>query len=82
MFIKNKSEENKSSSKIFYITIKYCDNTKEKNINIDKELIAINYLNEAYFKIKETLSRCGNIIYDINSKEEVKKIFFDFFKKK
>ena len=38
----------------------------------------INNLNEAFFKIKETLSRCGNTIYDINSKKEVENIFNSF----
>ena len=42
----------------------------------------INYLNEAFFKIKETLSRCGNTVYDIYSKEEVEDIFNSFINHK
>ncbi len=77
-FIKSKNEENKSSSKNFYIVIKYDfeTNSKEEKLN---QNIAINYLNECYFKIKETLSRCGNIIYDINSKKESEQILISFF---
>ena len=30
-------------------------------------------------KIKESLSRCGNLIYDINSKEECEEILSNFF---
>ena len=44
-------------------------------------MFAINYLNEAYFKIKDTLSRCGNIIYNVNTKDETEEILFDFFEK-
>ncbi len=80
-FIKEKTEENKSSSKNFFIIIKYIlDTTKKENADIKtNENIAINFLNESYFKIKESLSRCGNIIYDINSKRESEKILISFF---
>jgi hypothetical protein len=80
-FIKRKNEENKSSSKNFYMIIKYSVENNEKSIeekNIN-ENIAINYLNESFFKVKETLSRCGNIVYDINSKQESEKILNSFF---
>lgn len=80
-FIKEKTEENKSSSKNFFIIIKYIlDTAKKENADIKtNENIAINFLNESYFKIKESLSRCGNIIYDINSKIESEKILISFF---
>ena len=83
-FIKNKNEENKSSSKNFFIIIKYKADLSENNTENDKilENIAINYLNECYFKIKDSLSRCGNIIYDINSKKEVEEILLSFFNSK
>ena len=35
-------------------------------------------LNEKYFKIKECLARCGNIVLECN-KEETKNILFSFF---
>lgn len=80
-FIRQKNEENKSSSKNFYIILKYdleatAKDTEEKEI---KENIAINYLSECFFKIKESLSRCGNIVYDVNSKKELEKILISFF---
>ena len=75
-FIKNKNEENKSSSKNFYIIVKY---KLESSENYTNENIAINYLNESFFKIKESLSRCGNIVYDINSKKETEKVLNSFF---
>lgn len=83
-FIKNKNEENKSSSKNFYIVASYNIENQNKEQESDKflENIAINYLNECYFKIKDSLSRCGNIIYDINSKKDVENILLSFFDSK
>ena len=59
--------------KNFYIILKY--ENKEK---INYEESAIEDLNQKYFKIKELLSRCGNLISDINNKKEIKKILFSF----
>ncbi len=72
-YINNLNNENKSSSKNFYILIKYINekNTEENIIN--------NILNEKYFKIKECLSRCGNNVSDINDKDEIKSIFNSFY---
>ncbi len=75
-FIQDKNEENKSSSKNFYIIIKYNLEASENYVN---ENIAINFLNESFFKVKESLSRCGNIVYDVNSKKETEKILNSFF---
>lgn len=72
-YIKRKNEENKAASKNFYIIISY-----ENIDNKDKSHI-ISYLNECYFKIKETLSRCGNLVYDCNMKDEVEQILSTFF---
>ena len=58
-FIKTLNQEKKSSSKNFYIILKYKNNDKD-------------------FKIKDCLSRCGNIILDINNKKESKNILFSF----
>ena len=69
----------KSAIKNYYILIK----KQQKNIEINKieniEEIIFEELNEYFFKIKETLSRCGNIVLDINKKELCKKILFSFF---
>lgn len=80
-YIKNKNEENKSSSKTFYIIVNY-DAENQGKEDDDKKLVenlANNYLSECYFKIKDSLSRCGNIIYDVNSKKESEIILSSFF---
>ena len=69
------NSENKSSSKNFYIIIK---KYSEKNdIDLIKE-----ELNNNYLKIKECLLRCGNIVYNIETKKELKEILFNFFNTK
>ena len=61
-----------SSIKNFYIIISNNDKERsEENVFQD--------LNEKYFKIKECLFRCGNLVQDLNSKDVVKSLFNDFF---
>ena len=67
-FIQKFNSIKNSSSKNFYIII------SEEKINQNEENI-FQSLNEKYFKIKECLFRCGNIIQEINSKKEIKKLF-------
>ena len=67
-FIQNFNSIKNSSSKNFYIII----SEEEKNQN---ENNIFQSLNEKYFKIKECLFRCGNIVQDINSKKEIKELF-------
>ena len=43
------------------------------------ENIVFDELNDDYLKIKDTLSRCGNIVIDINNKDTCKNILFSFF---
>ena len=69
-FINEKNNKNKSASKNIYLIIK--NNFANLEENIFQEL------NEKYFKIKECLSRCGNIVSECN-KEELKNILFSFF---
>ena len=71
-FIQKNNREKKSSSKNFYIVIK-----KSNRENIDEETI-IQELNDKYFKMKECLSRCGNIAYEYDTKEEIVKIYSSF----
>lgn len=80
-FLNKKNEENKSSSKNFYIILKYeiKPNLKSEDERKIAENIAINYLNECFFKVKESLSRCGNSVFDINSKKESENILISFF---
>lgn len=72
-FIKEKNKEKLSSSKNFYIVISYkkLPENNEEKIIID--------LKEKYFKIKDSLSRCGNSINEIKDKKEIKNIINSFF---
>ena len=67
-FIQKFNSIKNSSSKNFYIII----SEEEKNQN---ENNIFQNLNEKYFKIKECLFRCGNIVQEINSKTEIKELF-------
>ena len=42
------------------------------------KIIGVGKLKEKYFKIKECLSRCGNSVFEINSKEEARKVISSF----
>ena len=90
--IKNISEEyinylnqlnidKKSATKNFYIIIKkekkILNNNNENFENMEK--IIFEELNDNYLKIKETISRCGNLVVDINDKDLCKNILFSFF---
>lgn len=75
-FIKEKNKEKLASSKNFYILIKSQKEIEKQENEIVKEL------NEKYFKIKDSLSRCGNVVYEIKDKEEIQEIVNSFFKEK
>ena len=75
-FIQKINQEKKSSSKNFYIIIK--EDSKQNNLDSNIEEIILEQLNEKYFKIKECLSRCGNTVFELNEKEETKKVLFSF----
>ena len=78
-YIKNLNNNNKSSSKNYYII----NNYKNKNNEIiDQISYASEDLNNKYFKIKECLSRCGNIAIDVKEKNQIKNILFSFFNKR
>ena len=53
------------------------NNNIDKNINYEN--IIFDELNEKYLKIKDTLSRCGNVVLNINNKNQIKNILFSFF---
>lgn len=78
-YIKQLNFNKKSSSKNFYIIIKYINQNNEIN---DIENHAIQELNDKYFKIKDCLSRCGNVVKDFSEKEEIKNILFSFFNRR
>ena len=73
-YIKQKNEENKSSSKNFYIVIK-----AELTNLINSEEVARNTLKENYFKIKESISKVGNQVISIQSQEEIRNILMSFY---
>ena len=72
-FIKNLNEEKNTNSKSFYILIK----EENEKISTNSEKTSIQKLNEKYLKIKESLSRCGNKVEEINSREQIEKILFN-----
>ncbi len=71
-YIKQLNQNKKSSNKNFYIIIKQAIENEKLEENIFQEL------NERYFKIKECLARCGNVVKDINEKEKVKELLVSF----
>ena len=77
-YIQQINKNKKSSSKNFYILVKEIPENKKQKINKNSEKIIFDKLNDKYFNIKECLSRCGNIVIDINNKKEVKKIIYSF----
>lgn len=77
-YISELNQNNKSSSKNFYMIIRYrLESFKLEDSNKDRE--AMVNLNDMYFKIKECLSRCGNSVLEVNTKEEVEEILFSFY---
>lgn len=80
-YINQLNVNKKSSIKNFYIIIKKQKNKNEKNtINYKNNLnIILEELNDNYYKIKDALSRCGNLVEEINNKNYCKKILFSFF---
>ena len=70
-FIQKYNSIKNSSTKNFFIIISNSNGDLEENIFQD--------LNEKYFKIKECLFRCGNMVQDLNSKNKVKELLNVFF---
>ena len=73
-YITRLNQEKKTNAKSFYIIIK---EELKKDSKIDEKTILQN-LNENYFKVKDSLSRCGNNIQEIIEKEEIEKIINSF----
>lgn len=65
----------KSSSKNFYLIIKETTSEKEESTKIEN-------LQNEYLKIKEILSRCGNIVSEYTGEKEIIKIIFSFLNSK
>lgn len=66
-FIEKYNTVKNSGMKNFYLIIS-SELQEEENIIFEK-------LNENYLKIKECLFRCGNLVKDLNTKEDIKKLF-------
>ena len=79
-FINNLNLSKKSSSKDFFIIISSNINKKKMDDNLEE--IIRNDLKEKYFKIKECLSRCGNLVQEISNKKDVEKLFYSLLNTK
>lgn len=74
-YITELNKKKKSSTKNFYMIIK--SNNYNKEIE-NYESIICDELNEKFLKIKDCLSRCGNMVINISEENEVKDILFSF----
>ena len=72
-YIKTLNQKKESSKKKFFILIK---NSNQKN-QITENNILIE-LNEMYFKIKESLMRCGNDVFNLDDKEVIIEVLNSF----
>lgn len=77
-FIQEINQKRKSSSKNFYILISEIPENKKQKITKDNEKILCEKLSEKYFKIKECLARCGNIVTQYEKREEVENLLNSF----
>lgn len=77
-YINNLNNKNKSSSKNFYLIINAKNDTQIQNEEEIENKVS-EELNNKYFKIKECLARCGNIVNNFNEKEKIINILFSFF---
>ena len=75
-FISKLNHDKKSSSKNFYIIIK--EKIIEKELTVENVELINEQLNEKYFKIKECLSRCGNLVYEYEDENEIKNVLYSF----
>ena len=76
-FIQRKNLEQHSSSKNFYIVIQK-SNISNKNLKTNFQEIIFQELNENYLKVKECLSRCGNLAISIEDSQTIKEILKSF----
>lgn len=80
-YIQNLNKEKKSSSKKFFLVLREFPENK-KNINENNEALLCEKLKDNYFKVKECLYRCGNIVNETENSDEVIKILNSFFNTK
>lgn len=72
-YIKELNQNKKSSNKNFYIIIK---KTTSNTNNL--QTVAIQSLQEEFYKIKELLARCGNVVSEFTKEEQIREILFSF----
>lgn len=74
-FIKELNKNRRSSSKNFYLIIRESSSEKSNNIKIKN-------LQNNYIKIKDLLSRCGNIVSEYTDENNIIEIIFSFLNSK
>ena len=70
-YIQYLNKHKKSSSKNFYLIIKEDSSQKDKQAKIEN-------LQNEYIKLKDLLSRCGNIVSEYTEENEIISIFYSF----
>ena len=75
-YIQLKNQTQNSSSKNFYILInsQIESNLEDFNIKTIRE-----ELNHKFQKVKDALSRCGNLVFDVTSRKDVEDIMNSFY---
>ena len=76
-YINSLNQNQKSSNKNFFIII---SQSAEDISNL--ESVTIQNLQENYFKVKELLARCGNIVSEYTKENQIRDVLFSFFNSK
>ena len=76
-YINYLNQNQKSSNKNFFIII---SQSAEDISNL--ESVTIQNLQENYFKVKELLARCGNIVSEYTKENQIRDVLFSFFNSK
>lgn len=76
-YINSLNQNQKSSNKNFFIII---SQSAEDISNL--ESVTIQNLQENYFKVKELLARCGNIVSEYTKENQVRDVLFSFLNSK
>lgn len=74
-YLKKLIDNKKSSSKNFYLIL--CDSISENSENVK-----IQNLQDNYFKVRDLLSRCGNIISEITKEKDLLDILYSILNSK
>lgn len=70
-YIQQLNQKTKSSSKNFYLILKESSSEKQEKIKIEN-------LKNNYMKLKDALSRCGNIVSEYTEEKEINEMLFSF----